>query len=143
MRITKRSLKFRLLFHFIETCILCFLFLIPRSALIEPYGHAHGDGPADRPCAPDSDGAEDSCQSDGQCHTQDQVGEGGDHEVSHQTSASQDAVGYQLCGDYKIEWGKNPQELDACVDSRAGGVIHEEEYQITSGEEVSQEQRYT
>ena len=29
------------------------------------------------------------------------------------------------------------------VDGRAGGVIHEEEYQVTSGEEVSQEQRNT
>ena len=40
------------------------------------------------------------------CHTQDQIGEGGNHEVFHQADTSQDAICHPAAGDYKVETGR-------------------------------------
>ena len=48
-------------------------------------------------------------QADGQGHTEDQVGKGGDHELDHQGAAAEDAVRYQLDRYQEVEGRHNPQ----------------------------------
>ena len=68
----------------------------PGSVPVEEIGDYCGDGPADRPCEPDTDRSEQPGEEDGQQDPEDQVGKGSGHEFAHHTGTAKDAVGDQL-----------------------------------------------
>lgn len=108
---------------------------------VECQRHRCGDAPTDRPRHPDAGGAEETGEHEGKGDAQHEVGEGGDHELLHETGSAKDAVCHQLCRDDKVKRRYDPQEGHAAGERIFRAVVHKQQQPIASGEEVKQEKR--
>lgn len=117
------------------------LYFAVRPA-VEEEGQPHGDGPADGPGAPYAQrGSGPGGEYKGQHYTQEQVGEGGCHKLPHGADAPKNAVRHQLQGNHEIEGGENPEKLSACGQRLHGALVHKQQQQIFSKDDIGKAER--
>lgn len=110
---------------------------LPILPVIKEYRKPHGDGPADGPCAPDSQRASGQIRErQSQNHPQHKVGQRACHKPAHGADAPQDSVRHQLGGDHEVEGREDPQKLHTRHKRPGGAFFHKQKEQIPAAEYV-------
>ena len=124
-------------------CVLCRIFF-PRLKMIEENGKEGGKRPADWPCHPDAGCAETKsfCKEKRQRHTQEEVGEGGCHEIEHGTAAAQHPIAHDLNRYDEIEGGDDVHIVYTCLNCGSTAFIQKQLHGGATEEEIEQEKRY-